>query len=269
MTSLMNYPTHLSAPSDFVIAQISDLHLSKHDLTTRDKFLVVLELALQHQPNLLLLTGDLVNDGEADLYDWLFARLNDTHLPFLCMAGNHDVTQEIGHGLPFNERTFLPICADERLVDNHRLLITLPDATWQILTVNTAVGGQAYGNISPDGLAFLSHHLSDPLPTLIALHHHPLPVGSAWMDKLMLQNADAFWHIVQPHPQVRAVLSGHVHQACAKAVPLMADCTFYTTPATARQFLPLNDDFALDTMAGGFRLMTLHGNTLSTRIVRL
>lgn len=77
----MTYPTHLSAPSDFIIAQISDLHLSTHVPTNTDKFLKVLDFALTFKPNLLLLTGDLVNDGHLPLYDWLFAALDKTNTP--------------------------------------------------------------------------------------------------------------------------------------------------------------------------------------------
>lgn len=266
----MNYPTQLSTPSDFNIAQISDLHLSKHDKTSFDKFLAVLDLALTYQPDLLLLTGDLVNDGTSGIYDWLFTTLKKTNIPFLCMAGNHDVTKEIGHDLPFDESTLVALMPDKRLIDRHRLMIHTPNTTWQLLAISSAVGGQAYGNVSQDSLQFLSDHLQAPHPTIIALHHHALPVGSAWIDKLMLNNADELWQCLRPHSHLRAVLSGHVHQAHAISAPMMTDTTFYTSPATARQFLPFNEDFALDTMAGGFRLISLNDNqTLHTHVARL
>lgn len=266
----MNYPTTLTAQNAFAIAQISDLHLSAHSPTNTDKFLAVLGLAQRHNPDLLLLTGDLVNDGDTALYDWLFDTLHDTSIPFLCLAGNHDTTHETNHHLPFHQRQFLPIKADNRLINHHRLIIKMPDTAWQILTVNSAVGGQIYGNISDDGLAFLTHYLKNPTPTIIAMHHHPLPVGSAWIDELMLANHDEFWQIVHPCSHVRAVLSGHVHQSYAFDIPKMTNCTFYATPATARQFLPFNDHFALDTMTDGFRLIVLNDDdTLITQVLRL
>ncbi|MDO4450930.1 MAG: metallophosphoesterase [Moraxella sp.] len=261
----MNYPTHLSAPSDFIIAQISDLHLSKHDEHSFDKFLSVLDLALNHKPNLLLLTGDLVNDGVGEIYDWLFDVLKNTNIPFLCLAGNHDVTHEIGHDLPFDERQFLPIPADERLIDTHRLIIELPHVCWQLLAVNSAVGGQIYGQISEQGLAFLQTHLNNNHPTLIALHHHPTPVGSAWIDEYKLCNGDEFWQM--PCHTPTHVLCGHVHQA--HALP-HAHGVLYTCPATSRQFTPHQDKFGIDTLASGFRLVRLHDNgKLDTQIYRL
>lgn len=266
MTSLMNYPTYLSAPHDFIIAQISDLHLSNHDKTTFDKFLAVLDLALSHKPNLLLLTGDLVNDGVREIYDWLFAILKNTGIPFLCLAGNHDVTEEIGHDLPFEERTFLPIVKDDRLIDTHRLIIELPHATWQILAVNSAVGGQIYGRVNDESLDFLKMNLVHNHPTLIALHHHPLPVGSAWIDEYQLCNGDEFWQMLAHAPRPPHIVCGHVHQA--HILP-HAHGTLYTCPATSRQFAPHQDEFGVDTLAGGFRLLILKNDTIDSAVCRI
>lgn len=269
--STMTYPTHLSAPSDFVIAQISDLHLSTHVPTNTDKFLKVLDFALTFKPNLLLLTGDLVNDGYLPLYDWLFAALDKTNTPYLCLAGNHDVTHEIGHDLPFDKRTFLPIAKDDRLIDTHRLVIDLPHATWQLLAVNSALHGHIYGRLDDAQLAFLKTHLNHAMPTLIALHHHPTPVGSAWIDEHMLQNGDEFWAILNAHTTNTAnrphVLCGHVHQA---HILQQNGGTLYTCPATSRQFAPHQDEFGIDDVASGFRLLQLHNNrTLDTWVKRL
>lgn len=262
----MTHPTHLRVSSDFVIAQLSDLHLSTHIPANADKFLKVLDIALTYQPNLLLLTGDLVNDGKANLYNWLFDTLDKTRIAYLCLAGNHDLTHELGHDLPFDERQFLPITKDDRLIDAHRLIIELPHTTWQILAVNSAINGQIHGRLDDDKLAFLKTHLAYNLPTLIALHHHPIPVGSAWIDKHMLQNSDEFWATLNFINQATYasdtihhlhVVCGHVHQAHL----LQHDnATLYTCPATSVQFSPHQDDFDIDKTASGFRLLQLHDN---------
>lgn len=274
----MNCPNHLSVSSDFIIAQISDLHLSTHVFDNTDKFLKVLDFALTFKPNLLLFTGDLVNDGSLPLYDWLFDTLDKTNIPYLCLAGNHDVTHEMGHDLPFDKRIFTPIAKDNRLIDTHRLIIGLPYATWQLLAVNSAIGGHICGRLDDDKLAFLGTHLNHAIPTLIAMHHHPTPVGSAWIDKHILQNGDAFWatlahakHINQAtyatdtanHPHI---LSGHVHQA---HILRQNGGTLYTCPATSYQFAPYQDEFSIDDMASGFRLITLDNDHLITNIKRL
>lgn len=262
----MIYPSKLSTPHDFVIAQISDLHLSKHHPAYLEQFLAVLHLALNHQPNLLLLTGDLVNDGDKDGYDWLFNTLKSTNTPFLCLAGNHDVTHEIGHDLPFDKRQFLPIPLDARLIDKHRLIINTAGTTWQLLAVNSAVNAQIYGHLTNETLGFLQHHLCNNLPTLITLHHHPIPVGSAWIDEYLLKNHDEFWHTLAHAPRPPHIICGHVHQAHTLQEQYG---TLYTCPAASRQFMPHQDDFGLDTLSAGFRLIHLNNTNLNSRIVRL
>ncbi|WP_435931980.1 metallophosphoesterase [Moraxella bovoculi] len=252
----------------FTIAQISDLHLSAHKPIYTDKFLAVLKLALEHKPDLLLLTGDLVNDGDPHLYDWLFDELQKINIPFVCLAGNHDITHEIGHDLPFHERQFLPIQADARLVDTHRLIIELPDACWQILSINSAVHGQIYGHLDDDKLHFLRSHLANELPTIIAMHHHPLPVGSAWIDGYILQNHDDFWQALTPHPNTKAILCGHVHQAHELPIPTPYPATLYTCPATSRQFLPHYGDFKLDDVPEGLRLIHIYNKEKLATVVK-
>ena len=93
MTDLIIPPTCLR------IAQLSDFHLSGRigDAPSYHRFLKVLDLAKAHQPDLWLLTGDLVNDGNSEAYDWLFAQFSDFGAPYFAIAGNHDVTHEIGN----------------------------------------------------------------------------------------------------------------------------------------------------------------------------
>lgn len=258
-------PTHLGSTHPFVIAQLSDLHLSPHTPKSFDNFLAVLALAKRHCPNLLILTGDLVNDGDKAIYDWLFEQLNNARLPFLCLAGNHDVTQEIGHHLPFDKRQFLPIAKDPRLPDQHRLVLDSNGTKWQLLALNSAVAGQIFGQVSQQSLDFISHHLQANLPTIIALHHPPAKVGSAWIDAYRLQNSDQFWQTLAPFTNLH-ILCGHLHQA--HSLPLFGS-TLYTCPATARQFLPYADEFALDTLPAGFRLICLKNNQFTSQIIRL
>lgn len=256
----MRYPTTLSADDDFVIAQLSDLHL--HGQIGIDssyhKCLSMLEFAKHYKPKLLLLTGDLVNDGIREGYDWLFEQLHNTGIPFLCLAGNHDTTEEVGTHLPFHQRRFLPKALDTRLIRQHKLIINLSQGTWQILAINSAVLGQTIGQIDAPTLKFLTRELDTGLPTIIAMHHHPITVQSAWIDAYMLQNHQQFWQALAPFPNLKAVLCGHVHQA--HHLPSPTGSSVYTCPATARQFLPFADTFATDDLAGGLRLIQLSNN---------
>lgn len=251
----------------FTIAQLSDLHLTHMVGTDASyhQFLACLNLALTHQPDFLLLTGDLVNDGQSSGYDWLFDILMATGIPFACVAGNHDVTIEHGKSLPFDQRTFIATHADTRLMDCTRLDLT---NAWQILLLDSTKSGCIDGHFSATQLDWLSSTLAHAQKnTLIACHHPPILVGSAWIDAYMPDNAEAFWHVVQSYPHVVGVLCGHVHQAHHLTHQHAA---IFTCPATSRQFLPFSHEFALDECPAGYRLIQLYNTAhLETDIKRL
>ncbi|MDO4894947.1 metallophosphoesterase [Moraxella sp.] len=259
--------------STFHIAQISDLHLTDtaFDNPTVQNFQAVLALALASQPDLILLTGDLVNDGNSTIYDWLFGQLHQTSIPFFAIAGNHDVTHEIGVHLPFEQRWHLPITADDRLRHCQQLLIGDTTPYWQILLLDSSVLGQGHGHLDAQALAWLDRTLANQYaPAIIVLHHHPVAVGSAWIDALMLDNAHEFWQVIDQHPHAQHIICGHAHQAHTITAPTRHPCTVLTCPATARQFLPFSDTFCLDTQTSGFRWICLDTTqTLKSYIKRL
>lgn len=215
------------------------------------------------RPDFLLLTGDLVNDDDASAYDWLFDRLRAERRPFACVAGNHDATIDDDPCLAFAKRRFLPKPLDLRLMDCQSLRL----GSWRLLLLNSSVQGKIGGLLRPDQLAWLGDALRrSDAPALVAMHHHPLPVRSAWIDAHMLKNADEFWKIAHRHRHLRAVVCGHAHQAAALR---LQQTRVYVCPAVARQFAPLVDDFALDDKAMGFRILDLEaGGVLKTRVAR-
>lgn len=243
-----------------IIAQLSDLHLSGQvgeDVSYR-RFLAVLAQALTKRPDCLLLTGDLVNGGRMDAYDWLFALLDKQKLPYMCLAGNHDVSVECG-----NFYTLKPAACHPAISNTQVCQL----GSWQLIGLNSAVAGCIHGRLSDNVLHFLTNHLSNhSQPTIIALHHHPKAVGSAWIDAHKLANAHALARAITPFSQVKALVCGHIHQAHSL---LFAGVPLFTCPAVARQFLPFFDDFALDDKPAGFRLISLTAQTLTTSIHRL
>lgn len=253
------------------IAQLSDFHLTGRigQAPNYHRFLEVLALAKAHRPDLWLLTGDLVNDGNSEAYDWLFEQFAQTGVPYFAIAGNHDVTHEIGVGLPYEQRLHLPLTPDARLLDCHHHSIS--SVGWQLLMLDSAIGGQTHGAISSSALSWLDRTLSqDASPALIALHHHPLPVGSAWIDAYALSNADAFWAIIDKYPHAKAIICGHVHQAWQLRPALSHPVQLLTCPSTDRQFAPLAQSFAIDEIEAGFRMIQIDNTgALSSYIKRL
>lgn len=247
------------------IIQLSDLHLTGQigKDTSYHAFLACLTKSLSYAPDFYLLTGDLANHGDTQATDWLFDTLKRTGVPFFAVAGNHDVTIEHNLHLPFELREFSPKIPDNRLCDCHAICIN----HWQILLLDSSISGQIYGKLNDYQLDWLHHTLSNnPSNAIIALHHPPVSVNSAWIDAYQLQNADKFWQIIDKHRHAKLVLSGHVHQTHTL---ICGHTTVHTALSTHRQFMPYADDFCIDTNAGGFVIIDLNDKNCQLSVHRL
>ena len=89
---------------------------------------------------------------------------------------------------------------------------------------------------------------------LIALHHHPVSMGSEWLDTVGLANAEEFFAVIDRHPTVRGIVFGHVHQAFETS---RHGVRILGTPSTCAQFLPRSRDFEVDALPPGYRVLTL------------
>jgi len=80
-------------------------------------------------------------------------------------------------------------------------------------------------------------------------------VGSEWIDKLGVQNADEFWKIISHYPNVKAVFFGHIHQVNQQTVHGIA-C--YSVPSTCIQFKTNQNQFGLEKLPPGYRWINLY-----------
>ena len=191
----------------------------------------------------ILVTGDLVQDDAAgyEPFRRLFGRLGK---PVLCIPGNHDLVPEMRAALstaPFELDGPVDIGA------------------WRFVLLDSVVANQAGGHLSVEMLTKLDEELGRARQrhAMVCLHHHPVAMSSRWLDKVGLANADEFWSVIDSHPQVRAVVWGHVHQAfegVRRGVRLLA------TPSTCAQFQPRSDQFVIDNQPPAYRLLTLNSN---------
>lgn len=243
------------------ILQLTDPHLFAEPdgkllgLTTRLSFEAVLDLALTHQPRpqALILTGDLVQDEQPAGYTYLRQRLEATGLPHYCIPGNHDQRAAM--------HQWLGASAMDPL-DLRRL------GSWNLVFLDSSHPGRDSGTLGGEQIDRLDSLLSaQEAPTLIFLHHHPLPVGSAWMDTMGVENGTALLSICDRHPQIKGVVFGHVHQAFRTT---RGGCQILGAPSTCIQFRPGSAEFAVDERPPGYRALDLYPDgRLSTRVVRL
>jgi len=247
--------------ADIRLLQVSDPHLFGRDdgalrgVVTRVSLQDVLQHARAHcaDADALLLTGDLVNDdpgGYATVRE-LFGNLGK---PVWCVPGNHDDSAAMARELRM---------APFQIGGYHDL------GAWRIVMLDSCVPGQAYGRLSAGELERLQSALAGAgeRHVLIGLHHHPVRIGSRWLDAVGLQNPDELFAITDRCAQVRAMVWGHIHQSFdtrRKGVRLLS------APSTCAQFLPHSDQFAIDASAPGYRRLTLHADgSIETEVLRV
>ena len=151
------------------------------------------------RPDLLLASGDLSEDGSRASYRALKRYFSPLDIPVLALPGNHDDAELLAKVFPTS-----PV--DTISASEH--------GPWQIVRLNSCLPGKPEGLLSEKTLldleAFLALHA--PAPTVIALHHQPVAINSPWIDKYPLLEPEAFLKLVDQHPNVKAVVWGHVHQ---------------------------------------------------------
>lgn len=243
------------------IAQITDTHLyaDPHGrlmgLDTRHCLQQVVDLTLSiRAPDLVVASGDLAHDGSPQAYQHLHSCFSRFSAPVYCLPGNHDEASALRAN-----------SACGRLYNSSSICI----GGWLLVFLNSAVPGSEGGHLSETELNELETALSThpDLPALVWLHHQPVKIGSRWLDTMAVDNPKAFFDIIDRHPQVRAVIWGHVHQTFEqqrKGVQLLA------TPSTCVQFLPRSKEFAVDMAPPGYRWLELYADgTFDTGVTRL
>lgn len=257
-----------------LLIQMTDLHLPKYPHTELagvncDRLLdAILDKIQQEYPNadLLVATGDLVHDITKETYDRIFNKVASLNMPFIGIAGNHDVTQELDQELPFPQRRHVAKLADKRLATRHRIETPF----WNLLFLDSSVPGKVFGRFSQETLDWLVNELENSSKPCVAFAHHPmLPVNSAWIDNHMLQNSEQFWQAVTPfNHKLKAILVGHIHQ---EQHLIFQHIHLLSSPATSMQFVPYQQDFAIDSQnMAGFRWLTLYNNgNLATGVKRI
>lgn len=243
------------------VVQLTDSHLFADDqrrlqgMNTQESFLAVADLVRAEQKaiDLILGTGDIAQDSSQAAYR-LF---HDTALS-LCsemvwIPGNHDEADNMTN-LPFGQSS------NRKVVDNDH---------WRIIMLDSSVSKSVYGFLEQEELVTMQEALrtAGDRHVLIALHHHPIPSGCAWLDNHKLKNSDEFHQLVKAHPQIKAILWGHIHQQVDKVID---GIRYMATPSTCIQFAPQQVDFKLDSAPPGYRWLELYPNgDLKTGVSRV
>jgi 3',5'-cyclic-AMP phosphodiesterase len=196
-----------------IIGQISDLHikaggkLSYGVVDTAGMLRACVDhvLALKQRPDVIVMTGDLVDFGTREEYAFLRGLLAPLPMPLYLIPGNHDDRDLLRASFP--DHAYLQGTGEfcQYAIEEHAV---------RIVALDTVVPGQSGGALCAKRLDWLDRTLAARAlePTVVIMHHPPFPTLIGHMDQIGLADASGLRAVIARHPQVERVLCGHLHR---------------------------------------------------------
>lgn len=234
-------------PGTLRIIQVSDCHVAasrQADYRSQNADLnldCVVQAARLWKPTLLLVTGDVSEDGSRNSYQRTSELLGSVGVPVLALPGNHDDPKVMCDYFP-NGPWDGPYCFEQ--------------SSWQLTLLDSTMPGQISGSFSGQALSRLEEVLqaSQSPHHLIALHHQPVAVGAPWIDRYALDAPQAFFRVTDDVAAVRCIAWGHIHhdfRGRRKGVSLLG------SPSSVANSLPASERFTLDPQGPACRWLEL------------
>lgn len=255
----LNDKPHPGHGAPHLLIHLTDTHLLAEPhgamlgVDTQASLQAVLHQAMREMPGakLLLVTGDLAQDGSTPVYRRLRGMLEPAAPLVRCLPGNHD--------------------------DGAALRAALPDWTvpvtdlgaWRIVMLDSTIAGADAGHLDEAQLALLDRALDEAggRHVLVALHHNLVQTEAGWRDAMMVDNPQAFFERLARRPAARLVLWGHVHRPfdCRRQQLRML-----ATPSTCFQFTIRDGRHQIDEAPPGYRWLKLYDDgSFATGVRRL
>jgi len=92
---------------------------------------------------------------------------------------------------------------------------------------------------------------------MIFLHHPPVKIDTAWLDRIGLANADALFAVTDRFSQVKGMVFGHIHQQFESS---RKNVRMIGSPSTCVQFKPGADSFTVDDLPPAYRWFDFHAD---------
>ena len=200
-----------------LIAQLTDTHITVPDDEKGDCYTKLEALQrcvnainqLETLPDVIVHTGDVVHNGSTAEYKLVKSIMDALRAPYFLTKGNRDsigpLIQEFSsQELKNKNRDFLQYSVDV--------------LGYQLVAVDTTSSHSNLGLLNFDRLANLDEILREKpeSPTLLFMHHPPINFSNPktplheYEDFRMVKN---FSEIIDRHPQVIALLCGHIHRS--------------------------------------------------------
>ncbi|MEO9827217.1 MAG: phosphodiesterase [Paracoccaceae bacterium] len=190
---------------------LSDLHLSDPDSSViaraRADFVAHgLKQLAEAYPNAesCVITGDLADDGDAQVYTWLKELIADLSIPVDLLVGNHDDRMFLTKEFAGSGRFVGDFAQGTREASNATLVF-----------LDTHMPNSDAGILCQKRLEWLDQTLKAAAdsPVFLFMHHPPMDIGDPVMDPIKLKNPQDLARVLCGHHTVRHIFFGHVHRA--------------------------------------------------------
>jgi 3',5'-cyclic-AMP phosphodiesterase len=232
-----------AASPAILIAQMTDIHVGfapeeQPEELNLTRFRATLGRLMNgpNLPDLLVLSGDITDHGDAESFAKTAELLKDCPCPILPMVGNHDSRAGLLGAFPQVEPAaggFVHYVTDAGL-------------GLRIICLDTLESGRHGGAFCDARAAWLHARLAEApdTPTLIFMHHPPVVAGIDWMDP----SPDEPWmvrlrEVLTGQSQVQAIHCGHLHRQITThfaGIPLSV--TPSVAPLVAMDLNPIDKD---------------------------
>tara|TARA_B100000953_G_scaffold267751_1_gene236622 strand:- start:10470 stop:11219 length:750 start_codon:yes stop_codon:yes gene_type:complete len=245
------------------IVQITDLHLSKnkknelHNINTYNSAKTVIEYVAKHEKSIdyLIITGDISEDSTMQSYSHLLDLLKPIKSNVYLMPGNHDSYEQI------------KLCCSRSTVKSD---VFFSNDKWVIFMFNTKKEDSPNGFLKQDEMKIFKKLLSDNQNKnfMIFLHHHPVLIGSEYMDTMIIENAQLLIDLIKSHNNIKGVSWGHIHDVFETEIN---NAKLFSSPSTCFQSKPKSKAFNMDSNSyPGYRIINLdEKGMIETSVVRV
>jgi 3',5'-cyclic-AMP phosphodiesterase len=147
------------------------------------------------------IAGDLADLGEVQAYEVLRDLLAPLSMPCHITIGNHDQPE-----------AFLSVFGTDLSDPGGKVSKVIDQGGYRVVLLDTTTPGTHGGALCDGRRDWLASRLEEAAdrPVIVVMHHHA-NVLSLPVDAIPLADGAGFARLLKRHPDVRMVISGHVH----------------------------------------------------------
>lgn len=189
---------------------LTDTHLLKdrelfHGFDTQQRFeLCVRSIKENHSDaHCIIVTGDLTERGEPEAYQFFNEQISTTGLPVYSILGNHDDRGSYGSQFP-----------DVSQNSSGFVQSAIETPAGVFLLLDTKLDGSDAGTYCVSRQQWLLKQLKkfSSAPVYLFMHHPPFDLHLPGIDKIGLDEKEAFSSVISTHENVRHIFFGHAHR---------------------------------------------------------